>query len=809
MYPVSKEALGLFSKNYRQTADITVRGADNTFTINESNIMVGGLTVDRYSVSGSTIELGSACAAELALTLDNREGQFKDVKFEGAELFVRIGIKKYDAAKWEKATMQYVPLGYFTVDEPARALQTISLSALDRMVLFDKPADWSMFSFPMTVKDILSQTCQICNVPLGTDITGRPNWDYVIQASPTGDTTHRQIIQWVAELTATCAFIDGEGRLSLSWYTPSTVQISPSDRYSSDMLENDIVISGVKVVGEDDAAYMMGDDTYAFCIEGNGFVQHSHQDVCNAIYAEVGGFTYRPYECITKPMPYLLPMDMIEYIDKDGISHNTIVTNITYNMNGNTYVKGQGSTENSGYAAANPLTKQESLIINSLKKAVNETLNGSVQSVLAFNDIIANSMGVYATATTEADGSKKYYMHDRPKLEDSNTIYTMVDGGFAYTNDGWNNGNPVWRYGMDKNGNAVFKNVCAYGIEVSNPSDSHEVEITPQAFKVWHDNRMKLDASGDGLNIYDGSIKVFNEDGVEVLAVDDSGDIAMAGYLTQSGVPYRAKVGLNEQGYGGFYVYHISSKYLKPDGSIRPYCEIWSSVNADTFIKGFNKLCLMTTNASDPNDGNHAFLTGHQEHGYAKVAIHNYDLRWGSTIVVDATEVGGIWWDSDNAVYIGIKSGYGWGVGVGGYYRIYADDNGGQLQGTWYLNGSTAVTSDANKKNSIEALPDKYSTLFDNLKPVRYKYNDGKSDRYHTGFIAQDVEQALTDSGVDSTDFAGFIRDKNGDCFLRYEEFIALAVNEVQTLKKKNSDLENRVADLEKKLEELASKIGG
>ena len=99
--------------------------------------------------------------------------------------------------------------------------------------------------------------------------------------------------------------------------------------------------------------------------------------------------------------------------------------------------------------------------------------------------------------------------------------------------------------------------------------------------------------------------------------------------------------------------------------------------------------------------------------------------------------------------------------------------------------------------------------MFDNLRPVRYKYNDGTSDRFHTGFIAQEVEQALTDSEIDSQEFAGFVKNEGGECFLRYEEFIALAVNEVQTLKKKNSDLEQRVADLESKLETLLSKLGG
>ena len=774
MFPVSNEALGLFSKNYRQTVEITFHGLDDDFKITEKDIMLGGLIVDRYSVSGKKIELGSACASELALTLDNRDGRFKGVKFEGAELFVRVGIKKYDARRWENATIQYVDLGYFTIDEPARALQTISLSALDRMVQFDKPVDWSNFAFPMTVKDILAQTCRLCNVPLGVDITGKPNWDYVIQSSPTDETTYREIIQWVAELTATCAFIDWEGKLSLSWYEPSTARISPSERYSSDMLENDVVIGGVEVVDEDSHTFLAGDDTYVFRIEGNSLIQHDHEAVCAAIYGAVGGFTYRPYECITKPMPYLLPMDMVEYVDKDGVSHNTIVTNTTFTLNGNTVVMGQGETEaSSGYAAANPLTKRESLII---KKA----LNNSIQSVLALNDLISNSLGVYSTMTTGDDGSTKYYMHDRPRIEDSNTIYTMTADGFAYTNDGWNDGNPVWRYGMDKNGNAIFNQVCAYGLKVSNPNNAREVEITPESFRISHN----------------GEDKMF---------FDPNGNIAMAGYLTQGGSTYRALIGVNERFNPGFFVYNDQSRFYRPDGTLRPYCEIWQSTNDTTVIKGINELQFMA-NAMD-DEVNFPAMKVHRNGGYTKAAIYNYDLRNGTDIVVDSTIVGRTYWADDYMVCTYLYGENAWGVRAGGYERLIVAPEGGYLYGTWYVNGSNAVTSDANKKNSIEELPDKYTALFDNLKPVRYKYNDGESDRYHTGFIAQDVEQALVDSGIDSKDFAGFIKDKKGDCFLRYEEFIALAVNEVQTLKKKNSDLENRVAELGNKLDTLASKF--
>ena len=54
---------------------------------------------------------------------------------------------------------------------------------------------------------------------------------------------------------------------------------------------------------------------------------------------------YRPYECTTKPMPQVFPMDMVEYADKDGILHNTIVTNVTFVLNGNTSIQGQGENK--------------------------------------------------------------------------------------------------------------------------------------------------------------------------------------------------------------------------------------------------------------------------------------------------------------------------------------------------------------------------------------------------------------------------------------------------------------------------------
>lgn len=64
--------------------------------------------------------------------------------------------------------------------------------------------------------------------------------------------------------------------------------------------------------------------------------------------------------------------------------------------------------------------------------------------------------------------------------------------------------------------------------------------------------------------------------------------------------------------------------------------------------------------------------------------------------------------------------------------------------------------SDAQHKNTIEPLSEDYSKLFDELKPVTFKYNIGTSNRLHTGFIAQEVLQATYEAGLDTKDFAAY-----------------------------------------------------
>lgn len=126
---------------------------------------------------------------------------------------------------------------------------------------------------------------------------------------------------------------------------------------------------------------------------------------------------------------------------------------------------------------------------------------------------------------------------------------------------------------------------------------------------------------------------------------------------------------------------------------------------------------------------------------------------------------------------------------------IKFEDTLGRLSGTWYYgDAGIATTSWRGAKSNIEKLDDRYSVLFDELRPVRFTYNNGQSNRYHTGIILDELKAAMDVANVDTSELAAYcISDEStGEGGVRYSEFIALCVNEVQKLKKRVAELENK-----------------
>lgn len=154
----------------------------------------------------------------------------------------------------------------------------------------------------------------------------------------------------------------------------------------------------------------------------------------------------------------------------------------------------------------------------------------------------------------------------------------------------------------------------------------------------------------------------------------------------------------------------------------------------------------------------------------------------------------------------------------GNTVRLYAHTKGAVYLGS---SGSTAVTSDENLKD-LYHLSDSYDVFYDALAPKIYKYKKEGCHRFHVGFGARQVEQALLTAGLSTEDFAGILIDKDvtigadeagtdADVHydelysLRYEEFISLNTWQIQKLKQRVLQQEKMIQELSGMVEKLQS----
>ena len=126
-------------------------------------------------------------------------------------------------------------------------------------------------------------------------------------------------------------------------------------------------------------------------------------------------------------------------------------------------------------------------------------------------------------------------------------------------------------------------------------------------------------------------------------------------------------------------------------------------------------------------------------------------------------------------------------IGLSGnlrYNAIYSNDG--------FFGTSPTSVSDFNKKKDIEPIGDALSIIMQ-LKPKSFKFKDGRSNRIHTGFIAQECADLFCPN------WAAYV--KNGDDIgLRYEQFISLNTRSIQ-------QLANRLVNVEEFSKQASQKL--
>lgn len=174
------------------------------------------------------------------------------------------------------------------------------------------------------------------------------------------------------------------------------------------------------------------------------------------------------------------------------------------------------------------------------------------------------------------------------------------------------------------------------------------------------------------------------------------------------------------------------------------------------------------------------------------------------------------------------------GIGISDYVRISGNGNlipssssvyCGTTENPFrggYSSGGWKTTSDRRKKKDFRKLleDDRFERFFELLQPMEYRLIEN-DEKMHIGFVAQDIEQAMTDCGISENEFYGlehavfsekdfesneewekFLEQNGGanDMYtLCYQEFIALNTAMIQKLQNRCNDFERRLSALERK----------
>lgn len=519
----------LFVENNRQVVEIQFENGDDTIVLTEQDIEQKSFKWDRYCATGEMLEIGSATSSEIEFVLRNDNGFYynesgdevpvSEISFEGKELTVVIGVVN------SSGVAQMIDIGKFTILSMPHKFNTISVSALDRMSWFDLYTTDGSASFTRleTPQTLVQKMCEALSVPYVFDST-LPNADYVIDTEKLFEekpqTTYRQILQWVAALTGTCAYFDELGTLRFKWLSvASGVSITPYHRYSSSVYEP-VVFSGLTVQKNDETYHVGAGGNYDFSILDNGLIQGDLSDdknieainnIWNALSQTAN--PYKPFEASTVPFVFLEPLDIISYTDNDSSTFDTLITHVTYNMNGDVSLKAVGiSTTEAQIASPGGQTPQASAEIADLKNKIALLENATAAARASLTEMVKMALGLHQITVTNDSGVIYYFTtanvtEESPTLADlgeaiapNDVIYQMSGAGLAwcYGSD-WNSQaqEPTrgWRYGITKNGTAILSVVNTEGIVVSNDG-IYKTAITPDSYNVYQGENLVFGLSG-------------------------------------------------------------------------------------------------------------------------------------------------------------------------------------------------------------------------------------------------------------------------------------------------------------------------
>lgn len=485
-----KEQQNSGNRNYLKYADFTFTDG-STLSITDKDLWSNGFKFeDAVSQSGS-FDIGAAIINKLTLQINNFSGKYTDYIWDGARVVCYIGLEL-------STGIEKIRICTMTVtDAPYQSTAIISLTCEDSMRLFDRDYSESKLTYPATRLQIIQDACEVCGVTLQS--TRFDNDDFVIQNRPDDSSiTFRQVIAWVAQMGCQWAKTDAYGRLCLDWYKNEVpenfynkAEVPWNDIEGKDILDTagaqiitvmqkgitaidtngftpwlyDVEITGIKVAeyvensSKNEAkTYQSGKTGYVIEISDNKLIQEgSGEKICQIIADRCVGLKFRPFTTGALTNIAWEAGDTIEISDRNGKQYKSFLTSVTLNP---------GAFEQLECSAKSvSRNKQKQYTLNQQvqaenKKNLKDERTAREKALEELSQRLAESSGTYTTVETQPDGSKIYYLHNKPQLSDSDIIWKMTAEAWAVSTDGGQH----WNGGMTVDGDVIARILTATGV---------------------------------------------------------------------------------------------------------------------------------------------------------------------------------------------------------------------------------------------------------------------------------------------------------------------------------------------------------
>lgn len=403
------------------------------------------------------------------------------------------------------------------IEQPEDETVTIDLTCEDNMRKFDRNYSDSKLKYPATRGQIVRDACEVCGVTLQTTSFDRD--DYIVQNRPNDEAlTFRQVLQWVAQIGCQWMRCDEYGRLCIGWYSSIneeeliindlgvlktqddsniSLELSSANGILSAnngiFLENDgilrlfatdekgneseikttygftphhtdVVITGVKVTeysessSDNPQTYMVGTEGYVLGISGNKLIRVGDgQTIASMIAEKCVGMRFRPFESECPTDVALEAGDSLIIVDRNGKIYTSLLTTTTLKPG-----SGQKIACNAKSAAKNSSTQysQATQAFVAARNMVKQEKTEREKALEEFGKRIDSATGVYTTEEIQEDGSRIFYLHDKPTLAESKAIWKMTSEAWGVSTDG----GQTWNGGMTVDGDTIVRILNAVGV---------------------------------------------------------------------------------------------------------------------------------------------------------------------------------------------------------------------------------------------------------------------------------------------------------------------------------------------------------